>query len=203
MPKSINRRLVNIELDKILPTLKGNLILDMGGKQRRLTSYFKDKTYVSIDLKPGIKDPLMIQGDGHHLPFQENTFDIVISTAVIEHTKFPWIIFEEFSRVLKKEGKLVLSWPWLYVYTHDDYWRLHIQAVKWLAEKNNLKLDYYIEIGGMLTNLAMQLMYIVEAKVKIKSLRNFFDSILYKMATKDKKYNTRKHTSSFIAVLTK
>jgi len=66
----------------------------MGGKQRRLTSYFKDKTYVSIDLNPGRKDPLMIQGDGHHLPFPDNTYDIVILTAVIEHTKFPWIIFD-------------------------------------------------------------------------------------------------------------
>ena len=47
------------------------------------------------------------------LPFENNTFDIVISSGVIHHTADPNKAFSELARVLKKDGILIL-----YVYNN-------------------------------------------------------------------------------------
>ncbi len=202
--KSISRRLVEQELDKIFLTLKGKQLLDMGAKDERYSDLFKNFDYVSLDIKPKVKDGRMIQGDGHHLPFRDNSFDNAISIQVIEHTTWPWIIFQELARVLKHNGKLVISWPWLYVFTHDDYWRIHSDSMKWLAEKNQMEIEYLAPIGGLLTNMCMQLMHLISAKIKQPS---FFlksvDNILFKIALKDNNHSTKKHATGFVAVMKK
>ena len=45
------------------------------------------------------------------LPFQEDTFDIVTMLAVLEHLEKPKEIVDEIGRVLKNDGKLVLTVP--------------------------------------------------------------------------------------------
>lgn len=45
------------------------------------------------------------------LPFQDNSFDIVTMLAVLEHLNKPDAILAEIARVLKQEGKLVLTVP--------------------------------------------------------------------------------------------
>jgi 2-polyprenyl-3-methyl-5-hydroxy-6-metoxy-1,4-benzoquinol methylase len=45
------------------------------------------------------------------LPFEENHFDLVISSEVIEHTEDPYLAVKEFYRVLKPGGILALTVP--------------------------------------------------------------------------------------------
>jgi 2-polyprenyl-3-methyl-5-hydroxy-6-metoxy-1,4-benzoquinol methylase len=45
------------------------------------------------------------------LPFPDATFDVVLSTEVIEHVPDPALAVKEFARVLKPGGHLVLSTP--------------------------------------------------------------------------------------------
>ncbi|MFJ8527179.1 class I SAM-dependent methyltransferase [Bacillus sp. NPDC094106] len=50
-----------------------------------------------------------VHGDAHHLPFVNETFDIVISRAVIHHLQdIPKFLLEA-SRILKKDGMLILQ----------------------------------------------------------------------------------------------
>lgn len=202
--KTIVRILLEKELDAVLTTLDGKIVLDMGAKDMRYAHYFKDAFYVAIDIEPMISSGLMIQGDAHSLPFSNNTFDTIISTEVIEHTTWPWIVLQELARVLKPNGKLVISWPWLYPITHQDYWRIHLESMERLAKKNNLKIEFSKEIGGLCTNIAMGLLQIAISKVK----RPFFllkiiFSILYKFALLDKKRITKKDASGFLVVMVK
>jgi SAM-dependent methyltransferase len=50
------------------------------------------------------------------LPFPENTFDSVIAADVIEHVENPSFLLRECNRVLKSDGKLILSTP------HATHW---------------------------------------------------------------------------------
>lgn len=202
--KTIHRILLEEELDKILPTLNGKIVLDMGAKDMRYAHYFKDASYVAIDIEPMISSGLMVRGDAHNLPFADNTFDTIISTEVIEHTTWPWIVLEELSRVLKPNGKLVISWPWLYPITHHDYWRIHLESMERLAVKNNLKIEFSTEIGGLCTNIAMGLLQISISKIKrpVFFLKIIF-SILYKFALLDKTRITKKDASDFLAIMVK
>jgi SAM-dependent methyltransferase len=53
----------------------------------------------------------LIVGNGLKLPFADASFDIVICTEVIEHVTETRQLIKEINRVLKKEGKLILSTP--------------------------------------------------------------------------------------------
>jgi len=62
-----------------------------------------------------IKSPVVLY-DGKHLPFMDNTFDIVTSIEVIEHVSEPDLMLKEIRRVLKPNGILHITtankwWP--------------------------------------------------------------------------------------------
>lgn len=57
------------------------------------------------------KNIKIVQGDAQNLPFQDNSFDIAISAAVIEHLDKPLKMLREARRVLKKEGILIVTTP--------------------------------------------------------------------------------------------
>ena len=50
-------------------------------------------------------------GDAEDLDFKDGSFDTVVMTETLEHTRYPRRALEEIHRVLTKEGKLLLSVP--------------------------------------------------------------------------------------------
>ncbi|MCI0765667.1 class I SAM-dependent methyltransferase [Bacillus sp. TL12] len=50
-----------------------------------------------------------VHGDAQHMPFTNETFDIVISRAVIHHLQDIPKFLQEASRILKKDGMLILQ----------------------------------------------------------------------------------------------
>ena len=55
------------------------------------------------------KDTKWTQGVGEHLPFENNYFDVIITTNTLDHTMNPREILNEINRVLKKDGTLLVS----------------------------------------------------------------------------------------------
>ena len=53
-------------------------------------------------------------GDGVELPFKDNTFDAILSHAVFEHVRYPFESAKELIRVLKPQGSLYISVPFLF-----------------------------------------------------------------------------------------
>jgi ubiquinone/menaquinone biosynthesis C-methylase UbiE len=49
--------------------------------------------------------------DVHYLPFEDNSFDTVILTEVLEHVYSPYRVLEEVHRVLNTAGILIISVP--------------------------------------------------------------------------------------------
>ena len=52
-------------------------------------------------------------GVAEKLPFKDSSFDAVISMAVLEHVKYPFVAAAEITRVLKPGGKLMACVPFL------------------------------------------------------------------------------------------
>jgi 2-polyprenyl-3-methyl-5-hydroxy-6-metoxy-1,4-benzoquinol methylase len=59
----------------------------------------------------GIERNNWISANGENLPFKDNQFDAVICLEVIEHIENPGKLLRDIFRVLKKEGKLLISTP--------------------------------------------------------------------------------------------
>lgn len=109
-----------------------SLILDFGGGDRRLDL----SGYVNLDIAryPGMTT---VVGDGHVLPFKENTFDIVICEASIEHCKKPWIVVEELYRILKKGGHIYVDAAFmqpLHSYP-NHYFNMTLSGIETLFDK--------------------------------------------------------------------
>ncbi len=79
-------------------------ILDAGGGSRRISL----PNYINVDIKKD-KDMTNIVCDLHYLPLRDNSFDLVINEAVLEHVKKPWIVVNELQRVIKSGGYLYVK----------------------------------------------------------------------------------------------
>jgi SAM-dependent methyltransferase len=120
------------DLWSLLHNTKNGLVLDCGSGRRDI--------YVSNVLNYEIVpyDTTDILGIAEVLPFKNETFDGIISVAVLEHVKHPFQCAEEICRVLKPGGWLFCSVPFLqpyHGYPHHYYNMTH-QGIRALFERS-------------------------------------------------------------------
>lgn len=60
--------------------------------------------YVGIDYE---HDDAPLLADAHALPFRDASFEFVLSVAVLEHIRFPFVMMQEAHRVLESGGRLI------------------------------------------------------------------------------------------------
>jgi SAM-dependent methyltransferase len=86
---------------------KDGLVLDCGAGKRPV--YFDNVVnFEIVDY-----ETTDVRGVGEVLPFIDGAFDAVLSMAVLEHVKDPFLCAKEISRVLKKNGELICCVPFL------------------------------------------------------------------------------------------
>ena len=79
------------------------------GARRRLGNA---ALYVALDIDAAARPT--VAGDGHALPFANETFDVVLANNVIEHLRDPAQGVGEMRRVLKPSGQMLYTIPFLY-----------------------------------------------------------------------------------------
>lgn len=96
------------ELLSYFPKASGeqSMMLDLGcgDTVHRSVGEHAGYQYVGLDYS-NEKAPIL--GDGHALPFCDNSFEFVLMIAVLEHIRYPLVLMWEVSRVLKSGGTLI------------------------------------------------------------------------------------------------
>ena len=120
-------------------------ILDLGSDTRKLTKH-------TINLDIHIFSNVNVVGNGHLLPFKNQTFDVVICQAVLEHVRQPSVVIKEIQRVLRLNGTIYVEIPFLQGYHADptDYYRFTIQGIEELLMPFQ-KIEVGICVGPMST----------------------------------------------------
>lgn len=104
---------------------KGSTILDAGAGEQQFKKFCTHLEYVSQDFgqyKPEVLNSglqmekwdygkLDIVSDIASIPVDNESFDVVMCTEVFEHIINPIEAIAEFSRILKKEGSLIITAP--------------------------------------------------------------------------------------------
>lgn len=97
---------------------RDGIILDCGAGSRGV--YYQHVVNLEIAVYPSTD----VRGVGEVLPFKDDSFDAIISIAVLEHVKDPWLCAQEIIRVLKPGGDLFCCVPFLqplHGYPHHYY----------------------------------------------------------------------------------
>lgn len=131
--------------DKYLSYLNdSSLILDVGGRgiqsDRSYRSLFEGKyaEYYVADITAGLGVTHVMPGP-YTLPFEDDTFDLIVSGQTLEHVCNPFKSVDEMKRVLKPSAFIVLIAPSSGPY-HDsqDCWRFMKDS--WKAISNDVGL---------------------------------------------------------------
>lgn len=107
-------------------------ILDCGAGRRSI--YFDNV----VNLEIASYDTTDVRGVGEKLPFIDQSFDAILSIAVLEHVKDPFLCAKEITRVLKPGGHLMCCVPFLqpfHGYPHH-YYNMTYQGLKNLFEQD-------------------------------------------------------------------
>lgn len=97
--------------------------------------------------------------DVRRLPFENASFDCVLSLQVLEHVANPLEAIEEISRILRPAGLLLLSVPHL-SRLHElphDYFRFTEYGLRELARCADLEVIELVPTGGIVAFLGHQL----------------------------------------------
>ena len=112
-------------LERTLELPKGATILDVGSGRGYLARVLKEKglEVTGIDLREPTESNrgfAFVRGDiGAKLPFADGSFDVVVSTHVMEHVKFPATLAAEMWRVAKSAVWVVVPKQRYARYTPD------------------------------------------------------------------------------------
>ena len=154
-------------LRRQLPPLRGR-VLDVGAGRSPWRELLKQAEYVGLDVEASNRfgmprDPAVVYYDGKVFPFDNASFDHVISVEVLEHVPDPAALLSEITRVLRPEGTLILTVPWSARQHHlpHDYFRFTRNALAALLHKAGFTPSEITERGNDIAAIANKILVVL------------------------------------------
>ena len=140
-------------IKKYSTLLKGK-VLDFGCGNKPFKELIPAEEYIGVDYNAEGKDVDIVY-NGIKLPFDDNTFDSIISTEVFEHIFNLNDIIKELHRVLKPGGNMLITIPFAWE-EHDmpfDYARYTTKGIENILTKAGFKIINQDRSGNSVTTV--------------------------------------------------
>jgi len=167
------------------PRLKGRL-LDFGCGNKPYRQLFNVDEYIGIDIENVAHDHsnenIDVFYDGKRIPFDDKSFDSVFATEVFEHVFNLDEIIPEINRVMKKDGLLLITLPFVW-YQHEkpnDFARYTEFGISHLLRKHNFEIIVHEKSSSFFeTTVQMVISYIYEAVFPKNTAVKIFLSVIF------------------------
>lgn len=124
-------------------------ILEIGSKDYGNTASFREQfsgnEYVGLDIAegPGVDLVLDLAEGTGQLPREH--LAIGICCSVLEHVRKPWVMADNITSVIRPQGRLYISVPWVWRYHAypDDYFRFSWRGIMELSPGFDWEHIYY------------------------------------------------------------
>ena len=186
------RKSIFNSIKKNISIFKGKLV-DVGcGKMPYKEYILKNSgvnSYVGLDINNAIAYDKNIKPDiiwdGENIPIESNSIDTVIATEFFEHCPHPEIIFKEIYRILKDNGILYTTTPFIFPLheSPNDHYRYTPYSLENLAKKAGFKNTKIYPLGGINASIAQ----ILSFWIKNKYLRVLIVPLIYILYKTDKR----------------
>jgi SAM-dependent methyltransferase len=152
-PRYLNKRYSHRILLSIKHYAKGRMV-DIGCGLRPYQILFNDRvtSYIGIDWPASAENARPdIISDALFLPILSDRADTVLATELIEHLPDPDRFIAEVVRILRRNGALILSVPFLEPLHEEprDYYRLTPHGLRVVLERHGFSLVHLSPKGGL------------------------------------------------------
>ena len=151
------------DIKKLAHHFQDGYLIDVGCGRKPYESLFNVTSYIGLDVAGGGHDDdaksADIYYDGKVFPFSDSFFDYAISNQVLEHVFEPGLFLGEIYRILKPNGLLLITVPfvWDEHETPYDYGRYTSFGLNHLISKKGFKIIEQHKSSSYIDTLAQML----------------------------------------------
>jgi SAM-dependent methyltransferase len=173
-PFYIARRALWKEISNMGKKIQGKT-LDIGCGSKPYEKCFLSSEYIGLEIDNTINREIKkidVFYDGKKIPFETETFDSAVCFQVLEHVFEPTEFLNEIHRILKPNGKLLLTVPFVWD-EHEqpfDYARYSSMGLKYLLEKHGFEIIEHkktVQDFAVIVQLISEYFYKMSYKNKI------------------------------------
>lgn len=166
------------DVKQVLPQLKGSVLdVGCGDSPYRFLLNENNISYQGIDIE-GAKNfdynnMEVVFFNGEDIPFENEKFDAIICTEVLEHVSNYQKLINEMHRVLKPNGTAIITIPWSarYHYIPYDYFRYTPSSLKIMfSDFNDVKIS---PRGNDVSAIASKLVVLYVRNLSINTINKF------------------------------
>jgi ubiquinone/menaquinone biosynthesis C-methylase UbiE len=171
----IGIHLVERSIALLAPELSGDL-LDVGCGTNPYSKYFqhvRSKRNCDYSAERGTVD---FVSSAVALPIKDNSFDAILCTEVLEHVPDPLATWREFYRVLRPNGKVLLSTP-MYWPSHEqpyDFYRYPEHGLRYCGEQSGFFVRELIPRGGVWALWGQVTLQVMPQYFRLRAQRRFW-----------------------------
>lgn len=171
------------DIKEALSRFANKRLLDLGCGNKPYKEWYDPLTESSVGCdatqsSENVVDTICLASD---LPYENESFDTVFSTQVLEHVFEQQQMINEAARVLKKDGYIILSVPFTWELHEEpyDFFRVTKHGLKEMFEKSGFQIEYIKANGGKWAALFQMMINTIYSTFKYKTFKAKLLKILF------------------------